>query len=328
MIKMILKGSLLFLASSSMMASAADLCTQGAVAQTLGPVSSLNIASLGERQVSGGLSCPVLIKAFSTEYLKYRADNIPSVLMHSDGVNSAAFSVRDGEYNNIVTGSEKILTNFDWIGILGSNQFDVVLFVTLNPNQYLKPGVYTVNLNLRWFYRITYTGIPPFAIYNTSPGWSMSWGTVNWGTGNPATIPLRLEVTADCNIKANNIDFGKMPLVSKFDPVTGSVQVMCSAQTPYTVGVSNGLNYSSMRRMKNTGSADYINYEIYKNTGGERWGSEGAQRWQSTAATTMPGIHDGKTSQTYSYTAKVEEAENKAVPAGTYKDTLTIEVKF
>ncbi len=47
----------------------------------------------------------------------------------------------------------------------------------------------------------------------------------DWGTGQDAIINIELIVEKDCKINAQNINFGTAPLVSKFNPITGTVQI-------------------------------------------------------------------------------------------------------
>ena len=110
--------------------------------------------------------------------------------------------------------------------------------------------------------------------------------------------------------------------------MTGTVQITCSAETPYSVGLSDGQNFDQTRRMLNTIGSGYLPYEIYKNTTTDRWGHLGTERWSSADATLNPGKYDGSAAQGYAYTAKIIDDGSNPSVVGTYKDTLTIEVAF
>jgi len=70
--------------------------------------------------------------------------------------------------------------------------------------------------------------------------------------------------------------------------------------------------------------SNYLSYDIYKEATGNRWGGSGSERW--TSATSSQVSADGLL-RTYNYTAKV--LTNQATPpAGTYTDTLIVDVAF
>ena len=68
------------------------------------------------------------------------------------------------------------------------------------------------------------------------------------------------------------VDFGSTALVSKLETINGSAQIICSAQTPYSVGLSDGQHFNTTRRMKHQSEDNYIKYEVYKNWSPQRWG--------------------------------------------------------
>src|SRR5690606_18069054 len=119
----------------------------------------------------------------------------------------------------------------------------IPFYIRVNENTNLVPGTYKGQFAVKWFWHIPYLGIGGVSLYYNSPNLKTHWLTGNitdWGTGQDATINIELIVEKDCKINAQNINFGTAPLVSKFKPVTGTVQITCSAQTPYTVGLSDG----------------------------------------------------------------------------------------
>lgn len=306
-------------------------CSTYTSGANLGPVSSFNVPSLGTQIMSGGLACDVLFNAVSTQYIKYMPLNVPATLKHEDGVNSARIIIRDTQNNILTTGIEKDLSQFNLISIFGGPDKSIPFTITVNESTNLKPGIYSGSLKIKWYYYVAAVGIGGINLWTyKSPGitWWPVVGLTDWGSGVDSEVPIKLIVEKDCKINAQNINFGTAPLVSKFNPVTGTVQITCSAQTPYTVGLSNGQNYSQNRRMKNLSSNHYLPYEIYKNTTTQRWGYLGAERWSSANASQNPGVYDGSVTQGYAYTAKIIDDGGNASVEGTYKDNLILEVAF
>ncbi|NNP74330.1 hypothetical protein A7P53_02105 [Acinetobacter defluvii] len=312
----------------------AEYCEVINSSASLEPISSLNVASLGETMVTGGLKCSGfnLISLGSYAMIRYVAENIPINLTHENGKNIARISIKDKDRGTISTGTDIRKDFLDFSFITGSAEEPVPFYVQVNETTNLKPGVYKASIRLRWYYAIPRLfGLGHHKSPGLNVGFTWPFTELNiskWGSGAPSTINIILTVTEDCNINAQNINFGKAPLVSKFNPVTGTVQITCSAETPYSVGLSDGQNFDQTRRMLNTTGSGYLPYEIYKHTTTNRWGHLGTERWVSADATFNPGIYDGSAAQGYAYTAKIiDDASNPSV-VGTYKDTLTIEVAF
>lgn len=308
-------------------------CTTPSNSITLGPVSSLNVPSLNstENQISGGLSCTGTLTLLATQFMKYTALNIPTELMHINGKNLANITILDYDKNIITTSITRDLSRTPLISFFSGPNSTIPFYIRINENTNLVPGTYRGQFTIKWFWHIPYLGLGGISLYYNSPNLTTHFLTgniTNWGTGQDATINIEFIVEKDCKINAQNINFGTAPLVSKFNPVTGTVQITCSAQTSYTVGLSNGQNYSENRRMKNVSGNQYIPYEIYKNTTTQRWGYLGEDRWSSSNASQNAGVYDGSVTQGYSYTAKIIDDGSNASAEGTYKDNLILEVAF
>lgn len=308
-------------------------CTTLSSSLTLGPISSFNVPSLNstENQISGGLSCSGTLTLLAKQYIKYTALNIPTKLIHTNGINSADITILDYDKNIVTTSVTRDLSRLVVISFFSGPNSSIPFYIRVNENTNLLPGTYKGQFAVKWFWHIPYLGIGGASLYYNSPDLKTHWLTgdiTDWGTGQDSTINLELIVEKDCKINAQNINFGTAPLVSKFNPITGTVQITCSAQTPYTVGLSDGQNYSGNRRMKNISGNQYIPYEIYKNTTTQRWGYLGTDRWSSSNASQNAGIYDGSVTQGYSYTAKIIDDGSNASAEGTYKDNLILEVAF
>ncbi len=135
-----------------------------------------------------------------------------------------------------------------------------------------------------------------------------------------------MTVAKDCAISAPQLDFGKAAFTSSFDPVTQSISIRCSKDATYTVGLDDGMHFSSNRRLVN--GANSIGYEIYyPATSATRWGKVGAERVSSSQATANAGLYTGSTSQLYTYKAQIFPSQ-PTPPPGIYIDTLTVDVQF
>lgn len=307
-------------------------CTTPSSSITLGPVSSFNVPSLNstENQISGGLSCTGTLTLLSTQFMKYTALNIPTELIHTNGKNLANITILDYDKQIITTSITRDLSRTPLISFFSGPNSTIPFYIKINENTNLVPGTYKGQFVVKWFWHLPYLGIGGLSLYYDSPNLktNLIGKITDWGTGQDAIINIELIVEKDCKINAQNINFGTAPLVSKFNPITGTVQITCSAQTPYTVGLSDGQNYSGNRRMKNISGNQYIPYEIYKNTTTQRWGSLGTDRWSSSNASQNAGVYDGSVTQGYSYTAKIIDDGNNVSVEGTYKDNLILEVAF
>lgn len=72
---------------------------------------------------------------------------------------------------------------------------------------------------------------------------------------------------------------------------------------------------------------NYLEYEIYKSSSTERWGSAGAERREQSDVDTGDVIPDGITPQNYNYRAQIMTSQTTP-PAGTYTDSIIVDVQF
>ncbi|ELW9407718.1 spore Coat Protein U domain protein, partial [Acinetobacter baumannii 25750_6] len=151
----------------------------------------------------------------------------------------------------------------------------------------------------------------------------------NWGSGADSLGSLSITVLPDCRILAQDVNFGTAAFASKLEPVQSSMGIRCSVNTPYYVSLNNGLSpqNGNQRAMKSQTGNTFLKYDIFKNSSNDRWGS-GNERWSSLNATINPGVHNGVTQQNYVFTTKIVDENADTVPAGTYQDTVTVQVEF
>jgi len=97
---------------------------------------------------------------------------------------------------------------------------------------------------------------------------------------------------------------------------TGVITVTCAADTPYRVGLNDGANYSAPNRRMRHGTADYLNYELYRDAGRtSRWGNDDSSDVHMTS--------DG-TAQDINVYGRMPAGQTG--PIGDYADTITVTV--
>jgi spore coat protein U-like protein len=228
-------------------------------------------------------------------------DNLPVVVCSQAGcANNSEVSI-GGTY----TWSGSTL-----LGLLNSKRYSLPLYFRTVAGQNISAGPYQVTLNFRFDWNICSVGVAACITYQS-------------GSGTPGTT-LTLTVTNDCTaISAPAVSFDSAPLVQNFKSVSQTIGITCTKGSSYTVGVDNGTHASgATRRMANGGN--FMNYEIYKSNGIDRWGSTGAERWSSGASSAVSS--DGLL-RSYSYVARVLTNQTTP-PAGSYTDTLVVDITF
>lgn len=97
---------------------------------------------------------------------------------------------------------------------------------------------------------------------------------------------------------------------------TGVITVTCAADTPYRVDLNDGANYSAPNRRMRHGTANYLNYELYRDAGRtSRWGNDDSSDVHMTS--------DG-TAQDINVYGRMPAGQTG--PIGDYADTITVTV--
>lgn len=203
----------------------------------------------------------------------------------------------------------------DSLGALGSTvPVNVPLYFGTIAGNNLAAGVYSETLSLFWDWNYC-------SAYNES-GICMG-RDINAGT---VTLTVSVTVSNDCTISAPSISFGGAPVVDAFPTVNQSVSVSCTKGSPYTIGLSAGQNPNGGRRHMESDS-HFLAYDIFKSAGTTVWGSVGSTRRSSSDADVNPGNGLGIGSQVFNYNAKIY-SDQSTPPAGSYTDTVTVDVTF
>ena len=138
-----------------------------------------------------------------------------------------------------------------------------------------------------------------------------------------ANLTVSATVTKNCTVSTSALAFGS------YDPVvanasanldgTGTVSVACTRGATANVGLGTGSNASGSARRLTDGSGNFLNYELYSDSGRSAVWNAGAGTLSLTAA-------PSRASRDYTVYGRI--AGNQDVPAGTYGDTVVATVNF
>jgi spore coat protein U-like protein len=99
---------------------------------------------------------------------------------------------------------------------------------------------------------------------------------------------------------------------------TTTVSVTCTSGGSYTVGLNDGANFSTPNRRMLHGTVDYLNYELYKETGRtNRWGNAGGELVSGTGS---------GSAQSLTVYGRLPAAQT--LIAGAYTDLITVTVTY
>lgn len=154
------------------------------------------------------------------------------------------------------------------------------------------------------------------------------------GSAN-ANLAVSATVSANCTITTSPLAFGT------YDPVganvttalngTGSVSVACTkGATGLSVGMGNGANFSSTRRMS-AGGGNVLGYGLYRppnSTPGTACTFPATQAWGTTIGTNTLALTSptSKTARTYNVCGTIPAGQD--VAAGSYTDTVVATINF
>ncbi|WP_180039181.1 spore coat U domain-containing protein, partial [Acinetobacter sp. YH16052] len=124
------------------------------------------------------------------------------------------------------------------------------------------------------------------------------------------TFDVKIEVLSTCSINATEIDFGKVNSGSVASDKTGTLNVTCTNQTPYSVGLSGS---GKMTNEKDALSS--IAYELFQDSN-KPWDNND-NKYANNGSGNVQAIP---------VIAKVVGSTN--VRAGNYKDTVTATVTY
>ncbi|WP_297120325.1 spore coat U domain-containing protein [Enterobacter sp. ECC-175] len=301
-------------------------CTVSTVNASFGSVTSFALSGTGEVETTGTLvvACDTVLNLLTNDSitLTYTAASVSAngraTMKRTDNATVPdVIPTRLCGLSGCASSSEvQISKTYTWggstlLGLLGSKQYNIPLYFRTVAGQNVTAGPYQVLLTFNINYNVCAVGAAGLCL------------TPQTGTAT-TTILLNLTVTNDCSAMTTpDINFNSAPLVQNFPTVSQAIAVTCTKGSTYTIGINNGANaLNNVRRMVSGSNA--MSYDIYKEATTNRWGGSGAERW--TSATSSQVSTDGLL-RTYNYTAKVLTGQTTP-PAGTYSDTLIVDVAF
>ncbi|MEP6940098.1 MAG: spore coat U domain-containing protein [Rudaea sp.] len=149
---------------------------------------------------------------------------------------------------------------------------------------------------------------------NTAPGTCSATNTDYFPFNVTATV------AKNCTVSATTLDFGTPAgfLTANVD-VTSTITTQCTSTTPYQIGLNNGANASGTVRRMAGGTAEFIAYELYRN-------SARSTRWGNTVGVdTVAATGNGNALATTVYGRVAPQATPSP---GSYSDTITVSVTY
>ena len=138
------------------------------------------------------------------------------------------------------------------------------------------------------------------------------------------TFGVSATVATNCIVTASPIAFGDYDGTAEVD-VSQNLSVRCTKNLPYTIRLNGGLANSFAPRKLSNGT-DTLEYNLFTTAGRTVvWGD-------GTTGSTMPGTGAGMgipNANSHPIFARLlNSAANQLAPAGTYNDTVTVEVHY
>jgi len=173
------------------------------------------------------------------------------------------------------------------------------------------PGTYT------WSHGAPYVG---YAYYTNQscPITPYTNSSTNW----TATV------SSNCNVSTTTLNFGSSgtSITSPVDS-TATITVQCTNTTPYSIGLGSGANASGSQNRMAAGSSQYLNYNLYTDSGY-------SHPWTTTTSTTSctgganTCVLGTGTGANQNVTVYGQVPVQTAPASGTYTDSVVVTVTF
>jgi spore coat protein U-like protein len=142
-----------------------------------------------------------------------------------------------------------------------------------------------------------------------------------------ANLTVQLQVDGTCTVNAATLDFGSTGLLASPITASTSLSVTCSTSTPYSIGLDNGANFSTTRRMRQGATSNFIGYGLYTDAGlTNAWTTASSSTACATTNSCALGTGNGS-AQSITVFGQVPALGTGPVP-GAYADTVTITVTY
>ena len=136
------------------------------------------------------------------------------------------------------------------------------------------------------------------------------------------TFTVSADVTADCSVSANNLDFSTYdPTSSNNDDATTTIDITCTSTTPFDIGLNAGTGTGATVTTRIlTNGASTLNYSLYQD-------SSRTTVWGNTPATDTVSSTGTGSAQQFTVYGRLPGSQPAAIP-GTYTDTITVTVTY
>jgi spore coat protein U-like protein len=142
-----------------------------------------------------------------------------------------------------------------------------------------------------------------------------------------ANLTVQLQVNGTCTVNAATLDFGSTGLLATALTASTSLSVTCSSSTPYSVGLDNGANFSTTRRMRQGATTNFIGYGLYLDAAfTNAWTTASSSTTCTTTNSCALGTGNGS-AQSITLFGQVPALGTGPAP-GAYTDTVTITVTY
>jgi spore coat protein U-like protein len=137
-----------------------------------------------------------------------------------------------------------------------------------------------------------------------------------------STFQVQATIAASCNIVSTaTLDFGSLGVLSTNNDQSTTLNVQCTASTPYHIGLDAGTGSGASvttRKLTSAASAT-INYSLYTNAGR-------TTVWGNTVSTDTVDATANGASQAYTIYGRIPPQSTPA--PGVYSDTITVTVTY
>ncbi len=165
------------------------------------------------------------------------------------------------------------------------------------------------------------------AIVAASIAGGLSGSTVVHAATATANLTVQINVTASCTINAATLDFGSTSLLAALIDASTTLSVTCTNTTPYSIGLDNGVNFTTTRQMRQGATANFIGYNIYTDAARTNpWTTASSSTTCTSANSCFLGTGNGS-AQSVTVYGRVPALGTAPTP-GAYTDTVTMTVTY
>jgi spore coat protein U-like protein len=205
----------------------------------------------------------------------------------------------------------------------GSTATSTIYAKILATSPGIPPGTYTDSYTSASQALVNPDGAP--TTYSVSENCTVTTG-VNWYNTLSFTVSVTLQ--ASCTVSVASLNFGTVPgpITANVD-ATATITALCTATTPYAIGLGNGLHASGGQRRMQSSSSTYVNYGLYTDSGrADAWGSASSTTSCTNGANTCALGTGTGSNQTITVYGRVPP--QSTVTAGSYQDSVVVTLTY